>query len=91
VEQQQRNGDHLGRGLDLAERAHRHRLARADLGHPFAQRRDGDFAADDDEGDDRVTRPSWTSTSSAPATISLSATGSRKAPKAEVWFQRRAR
>ena len=36
-------------------------------------------------------RRSQTSTISAAATISLSATGSRNAPKAEVWPQRRAR
>ena len=37
------------------------------------------------------TRPFSVSTMSAAATISLSATGSRKAPKDVVWFQRRAR
>ena len=36
------------------------------------------------------TRLRSSSTMSAAQTISLSATGSRKAPNAEVWFQRRA-
>src|SRR5471030_2832808 len=54
MEQQQGDGHHLRRGLDLAQRADGHRFGRADLRHPFAQRRDGDLAADDDEGQDGI-------------------------------------
>jgi hypothetical protein len=37
-----------------------------------------------------LARSRSTSTISAAATMSLSATGSRKAPKADIWFRRRA-
>ena len=76
----------------------------ADLRHPFAQRRDRDLAADDHDRGERqqhARRSSragehrrhslLTSSTSATATISLSATGSRNAPRREVWPSRRAR
>ena len=49
VKQQERNGHHLHGGLDLADHVNRHALGGADDRHPFAQRRDGDLTANDDE------------------------------------------
>ena len=51
----------------------------------------GDFSADNNHGEDGVCSAKLTSRSRATATMSLSATGSRNAPKSEVCFQRRAK
>ena len=48
--EQHGNGQHLDGRLDLAHPVDGHTLARADAGHPFTQGRDGDLAADDDDG-----------------------------------------
>ena len=50
AEQHAGQADDLQDGLVLGELAHLDLAALADLGHPFAQRRDGDLAADDDDG-----------------------------------------
>jgi hypothetical protein len=54
VVKQERNRHQLRHRLQLAEHVHRHAAAGADLGHPLAQRRNRDLAADDDEGDQRI-------------------------------------
>ena len=84
VIEQERDRDHLHDRLHLAEHVHGDAARRADLRHPFAQRRDRDLAADDHERDQGVQAARWTSTSSAAQTRNLSATGSRKAPNDEV-------
>src|SRR5450830_1056645 len=54
IEQQHRNRDHLRRGFDFSERADSHRFRGTELRHPFAQRRDRNLAADDDERCNRM-------------------------------------
>ena len=52
--QQQHDGGHLGGGFQFADLGNGHAAAFAHLRHPFAQCGDGDFAADDDHGEDGV-------------------------------------
>src|SRR5574343_1084492 len=52
--EQHRTGDHLRGGFDLAEHGHGNTLRGTDFCHPLAQGGDGDFAANDDGGDDGV-------------------------------------
>lgn len=91
ADKQKEDGDHLGSGFEFADSGHCNAAAFAHLCHPFAQ------------GGMVISRPiiimakmayvlpRLTSRSRATATMSLSATGSRNAPKSEVCFQRRAK
>ena len=52
--QEKQDCQHLKYGLDLAQHGDGNAFAVAQLRHPFAQGRNGQFAPDDDEGDDRI-------------------------------------
>ena len=55
--QKAQNGGHLRGGFELAYGGHGHAAALTGLRHPFAQRRNGDFAADDDHGENGISAP----------------------------------
>ena len=54
VVKQKWNGCHLHCSFDLAQHVHGHAFGRPDHCHPFAQGRNGDFAANDDQGHKHV-------------------------------------
>ena len=89
--QQQQDGHHLRGGFQLADIGHRHALR---VPISAIHSRSAEMAISRPMMIIAIqpsVRPICTSRIKAAATISLSATGSRKAPKAEVWPSLRAR
>ena len=91
TDKQKKDGDHLGSGFEFADSGYCNAATFAHLCHPFAQGGNGDFSADNNHGEDGVCSAKADEQEQATATMSLSATGSRNAPKSEVCFQRRAK
>jgi hypothetical protein len=91
VKQQETDGHHLCRGLELANHVHCNTTGCTDLRHPLTQCRNGNFTPDDDEPHKNIRPPQMHQYQYAGTHQNLSATGSRNAPKADIWLSLRAR